>query len=71
MGQCEKIRAYLDTHPEGITPMEAFTELRITKLATRISEMIRDGYKVCKVMEQKINDNGDIVRYMRYFKVEA
>ena len=71
MSQGEKIMKYLEKHPEGITPMEAFTELRITKLATRVSELIDMGIKFDKVMESKKNKEGQTVRYMRYYLVEA
>jgi hypothetical protein len=70
MSQSEKIKAYLKAHG-SITPMEAFSELNITKLATRMSEMISEGYKVDKVMEQRVNSDGDVVRYMRYYNVEG
>jgi hypothetical protein len=70
MSQSEKIKAYLKAHG-SITPMEAFSELHITNLATRMSEMIREGYQVDKVMEQRINGDGDTVRYMRYYNVEG
>ena len=46
----------------------SFNALYITKLSTRIGEMIKDGYEIEKVMEQKIGMDGGIVRYMRYYK---
>lgn len=42
MTQKEQIIDYLQRF-KTITPMEAFADLGITKLATRISEMRRDG----------------------------
>lgn len=49
----------------SITPMEAFSELGITKLATRISEMTKDGsYSVKKTPIRK-----DGKRYMSYSKI--
>ena len=67
MTQSAKVIQYLIDHPEGITPYEAFTELRITKLATRVSELIRAGYTdIEKIPETKINADGETVRYMRY-----
>lgn len=42
MTQKEQILDYLKRF-ETITPMQAFGDLGITKLATRISEMRRDG----------------------------
>ena len=63
-----KISDYLDHHPEGITPYEAFVHLKITKLSTRIGEMERSGYPVRKLMEFKVREDGTIERYMRYWK---
>lgn len=68
MSQHEKILKYLERHPEGITPMEAFFSLNITKLATRISEMIRMGYRFEKIQESRKNADGETVRFMRYRK---
>lgn len=65
MTQHEKILKYIDTHG-SITPMDAFNDLYITKLATRISELIRMGYKIEKVPESRINRSGELRRYMRY-----
>ena len=72
MTQCGKILRYMETHPEGITPYEAFTELRITKLSTRIGELIQMGYHdIEKIPEVKKNAYGETVRYMRYRRVAA
>lgn len=43
-----KILMYLRTH-KWITPADAWDRFHITKLATRISEMIRKGYEFEKV----------------------
>ena len=61
-----KIWNLMGLMPEGITPMDAWTQLYITKLATRISEMIRMGYPIEKIPETKKNSNGETIRYMRY-----
>ena len=50
----------------SISPLEAFSDLGITKLATRISEMIKDGVAVNKVEETRQNRFGKPVTYMRY-----
>ena len=42
MTQIEAISKYIDDFG-SISPIEAFSDLGITKLATRISEMVRDG----------------------------
>ena len=50
----------------SISPMEAFSDLGITKLATRVSELIRDGENIKKQPEQRMNRYGKKCRYMRY-----
>ena len=67
--QRQKIKDYLDHHPEGITPYEAFVHLRITKLSTRIGEIVREGgYPISKLMEFKMKDDGSVEHYMRYWR---
>lgn len=67
--QHERILAYINEYG-SITPMEAFSELGITKLSTRIGEMIVDGIEIEKKREQGINRFGEKVTYMRYRKGE-
>lgn len=50
----------------SISPMEAFADLGITKLATRISEMQKDGVAILKKAETRANRYGKQVTYMRY-----
>jgi hypothetical protein len=50
----------------SISTMEAFRDLGITKLSTRIGEMIQNGEKIAKKMEQTKNRYGESVSYMRY-----
>ena len=70
--QRDDIKNYLDKHPEGITPYEAFLCLRITKLSTRVGEIIREGkYPIKKMMEYKIDETGRLKHYMRYWKAGA
>lgn len=67
MTQHERILKYIEDFG-SISPMEAFTDLGITKLATRISEMTREGHEFTKLMEVSQNRYGDTVHYMRYRK---
>ena len=67
MSQHEMIRRYMEKNG-SITPMQAFMELGITKLSTRIGEMINQGQKITKMMETGTNRFGENVRYMRYFR---
>ena len=55
----------------SITPMDAFSVLHITKLATRISEMKALGIQFEQTYESRKNGAGKSVRYMRYRKAAA
>lgn len=63
--QKELIRTYIINFG-SITPIEAFSDLGITKLATRISEMKKEGqqFKI-KTVKGK-NRYGKTTRYARY-----
>ena len=66
MTQKEQILDYLERF-ETITPMEAFADLGITKLATRISEMRRkDGLEFNIEMIKGKNRLGKHMRYAKY-----
>jgi hypothetical protein len=65
MTQREAILQYIQEFG-SITPMEAFADLGITKLATRISEMRRDGMKF-KIDSIKVkNRYGKDIHFARY-----
>ena len=65
MTQYESILQYMKDFG-SITPMEAFSDLGITKLATRISEMRKDGMEFHKEPMKTKNRYGKQVRFMRY-----
>ena len=65
MTQGERILQYIDEFG-SITPMEAFMDRGITKLATRVSELIRDGERSEKEQVSGKNRYGDTTHYMRY-----
>lgn len=65
MNQHERILNYMREFG-SISPFEAFSDLGITKLSTRISELIRAGYTIKKRDEKNKNRYGDSVHYMRY-----
>lgn len=52
----------------SISPMEAFSDLGITKLSTRISEMKVLGIRLDQSYVSCKNRYGKKVRYMRYRK---
>ena len=63
--QRERITEYINKFG-SISPLEAFRDLGITKLATRVSEMRRDGVEFRIVMEKGKNRFGDATNYARY-----
>ena len=65
MTQGERIVKYMQDYGT-ITPMEAFSDLGITKLATRVSELRREGVKINKEPVERKNRYGEPVRYMQY-----
>lgn len=65
MNQREQIYDYIVVFG-SITPMDAFADLGITKLATRVSEMRAEGVDIIGEWESKKNRYGKTIRYMRY-----
>lgn len=70
MTQHDLILRYLKRF-KTITPYDAFKDLGITKLATRISEMKEKGYVFGDVWVEDINRFGEDVRYKRYFLIRS
>ena len=70
MTQREQILNYINEFG-SITPMEAFSDLGITKLATRISEMRRDGMEFKIETVKRKNRYGKLVHYARYSLYEV
>lgn len=70
MRQAERIEAYINKYG-SISPLEAFADLGITKLATRISEMKKEGYVFEQEYMESKNRFGETVYYMRYSFPEA
>lgn len=69
MTQKEAIIQYI-TDFGSITPMEAFGDLGITKLATRVSEMRKDGMVFKIEMMKGKNRYGKPTRFARYSFME-
>jgi hypothetical protein len=70
MTQREAIIEYI-TEFGSITPMQAFADLGITKLATRISEMRKDGMDFKIEMVSTKNRYGKSVSYAKYSFTEG
>lgn len=69
MTQHERLREFMKEWGP-ITPFEAFEQLGITKLSTRIGEMIRAGDNIKKEVIYDRNRYGEPVHYCRYSLVE-
>lgn len=65
MNQRQRILKYIDDFG-SISPMEAFMDLGITKLATRVSELIQSGEKIVKEQVDGKNRYGESTHFMRY-----
>lgn len=65
MTQHDLILKYLKQF-HSITPYEAFKDLGITKLATRISEMKKQGYVFADMWVDDVNRFGEPVRFKKY-----
>ena len=65
MTQHDMILDYIERFG-SISPMEAFSDLGITKLSTRVSEMSRSGIAFNKKTETSKNRLGKPTSYMRY-----
>lgn len=61
MTQCEMILNHLKENPNGITPYEALRCFGCLRLASRISDLRKEGYDIVSEMETK---NGKT--YCRY-----
>lgn len=70
MTQREAIIDYI-TEFGSITPMQAFADLGITKLATRISEMRKDGMTFKIEMVSTKNRYGKSVSFAKYSFAEG
>lgn len=65
MNQCERIIKYIEDYG-SITTLEAFKDLGITRLASRINDLKNDGYKFDREYIKGVNRYGETVHYMKY-----
>lgn len=64
--QCDRIKAYLERFG-SITQLEALQDIGIMRLASRISEMRRDGYEIESDFVTKKNRYGEKCSFKRYY----
>ena len=66
MTQCELVLKWLNE--EGsITTFQAFTELGITRLASRIWDLRQQGYEIGQETVTKRNRFGEVVHFKKYW----
>ena len=65
MTQCERILDYISNFG-SISTMEAFTDLGVTRLASRIYDLKQAGYVFDEITESRNNRFGKRVSYTRY-----
>ena len=63
--QCKQILQYMEDFG-SITPLNAMTDLGVMRLAARISDLRRAGYRISRKTETSKNRYGRAVRYARY-----
>lgn len=66
MTQNEKIYRHL-VDAGSINQMEAYNEYGIMRLASRISDLKKDGVPIQKQIVRSVNRYGEPVHYARYF----
>ena len=66
MTQCEQIINHIQEHG-SITPLEAMDNYGIMRLASRICDLQKQGYKIKRETVEDHNRFGEVVRYTRYF----
>lgn len=65
LSQCQKIIAYMEREG-GITPLDALREFGCMRLASRITDLKRQGYVIHKEMATAKNREGETVRFALY-----
>ena len=63
--QAQRVVRYMETHG-SITPLDAFSNLGITRLAARVFELRRDGFTISMEIEALPNRFGEDCHPARY-----
>lgn len=65
MNQCQRILKYIDDYG-SITTLQAFQDLGVTRLASRIHDLRKRGYVFHREFVESENRYGETVRYKKY-----
>lgn len=68
--QCERIKQYLNDFG-SITQLEAMKDLGVMRLASRISEMKKQGIAIGSSMEEAKNRYGEKIHFKKYYLEEV
>ena len=68
--QNERVLRHLKTYG-SITPIEALSEYGIMRLASRISDLKKDGYLITKSLKKHVNRFGEPTHYASYTLIEG
>ncbi len=69
VSQCDRIVKYMQDFG-SITQLDALREFGCMRLASRISDLKKNGYAIKTVMEKAKNKYGEAVSYARYSLAE-
>lgn len=64
--QCEKVLEYIKQFG-SITTFDAFNEIGITRLGSRICDLRQKGYQIADRTETRKNRFGEKVHFKRYY----
>ena len=63
--QKNRVLDYMRNH-DGITSIQAFSDLGITRISARIADLRADGFIIASVRESGKNRYGEKTNYVRY-----
>ena len=63
--QKDRVLRYMRNH-DGITSIQAFSDLGITRISARIADLRADGFIIASVRESGKNRYGEKTNYVRY-----
>lgn len=63
--QTERVISYMEEHG-SITQIQALNDLGVMRLASRISDLKKQGYPIVSNVEQVRNRYGEVCRIKRY-----
>ena len=66
MTQCEKILKFMETHKNGITPLQAMNQFGCMRLTSRIHDLRNQGYNISSTRVDVKNRYGETCSVSQY-----